>query len=87
MFRTFRELRDALNLLPDELLEMTASVYSPEHGEVVPISEVFIAEYLPKSHWETVQDMVEADQPILVVGPPEGLEWHEKTENLDIDTN
>ena len=42
MFRTFRELRDALNLLPDELLEMTASVYSPEHGEVVPISEVFI---------------------------------------------
>lgn len=87
MFLSFRELRDALNNLPDELLNRTASVYAPEYGEVFPISEVFIAEYLPKSHWETVQDMVEADQPILVVGPPEGLEWHEKVENPDIDTN
>lgn len=87
MFLSFRELRDALNNLPDELLNRTASVYAPEYGEVFPISEVFIAEYLPKSHWEELDGVVEEDQPLLVIGPPEGLEWHEKVENPDIDTN
>lgn len=72
-FYTFRQLRDALNELSDEQLDMTASVYEPSTNEVIPISECFIVENLPDAHQEQLDGVVENDQPLLVIGPPEGL--------------
>jgi hypothetical protein len=70
---TYRQVRDALNELTDEQLDMTASVYEPSTNEVIPISECFVVENFPDAHQEELDGVVENDQPLFVIGPPEGL--------------
>lgn len=72
-YLTYRKIRDALNELSEEQLDMTASVYEPSTNEVIPISECFIVENLPDAHQEALDGVVENDQPLFVVGSPEGL--------------
>ena len=73
-FLTYRQVRDALNELSDEQLDMTASVYEPSTNEVVPISECFVVINLPDAHQEELNGVVENDQPLLVIGPSAGLQ-------------
>lgn len=74
-FLTYRQVRDALNELSDEQLDMTASVYEPSTNEVVPISECFVVINLPDAHQEELNGVVERwDQPLLVIGPSAGLQ-------------
>lgn len=66
-FYTFRQIRDALNELSEEQLDMTASVYDPDIHEVFPIRECFIVENMSKEHQERLDGVVENDQPLLVL--------------------
>lgn len=78
MFLTFRELREAINELSEEQLNMTASVYDSHATEVYAISECFVTHNLPQNHQEELDGVVEENQPLLVIGPPEGLVDNEK---------
>lgn len=70
---TYRQIRDALNELSEEQLDMTASIYEPDMDEVIPISECFIVENMPMRYQEALDGVVESNQPLFIAGPPEGL--------------
>lgn len=73
-YLTYRQIRDALNELSEEQLDMTASVYEPEMNEVIPISETWIVENMPAFYQDQLDGIVENDQPLFVTGTPEGLQ-------------
>jgi hypothetical protein len=75
---TYRQIRDALNELSEEQLDMTASIYEPEMDEVIPISECFIVtvrtylkgvENMPQRYQDALDGVVESNQPLFIVGP------------------
>lgn len=73
-FYTYRELLAALQELSEDQLDMTASTYDPNTHEVVPISETFIVANLPVRHQIELDGVVENDQPLLVMGMPDGID-------------
>jgi len=73
-YYTYRELLAALQELSEDQLDMTASTYDPTTNEVVPISETFVVSELPIRHQIELDGVVENDQPLLVVGPSEGID-------------
>jgi len=70
---TYRELRDALNELSEEQLDMTVSIYDPEIAEVYPVSECFVVDNLPPEHQQHF-DEEEFEQPLLLIGTAEGID-------------
>lgn len=73
-YYTYRELLAALQELSEDQLDMTASTYDPDTNEVVPISETFVVGNLPVRHQIELDGVVENDQPLLVLGTPEGID-------------
>lgn len=67
-FVTYRHILEALKELSDEQLDMTASVYDTDIGEVIPITDTFTVLNLPDNHREELDGVVEDDQPLLIVG-------------------
>lgn len=73
-YYTYRELLAALQELSEDQLDMTASTYDPNTHEVVPISETFVVGNLPIRHQIELDGVVENDQPVLVLGLPDGID-------------
>ena len=68
-FVTYRHIRDALNELSDEQLDMTACIYESDTMEVFDISDTYTVENFPKRHREELLNSAfEDNQPLFVVG-------------------
>lgn len=70
-FYTYRHVLDALKELNDEQLDMTAMIYDPNTKESFAVSECFVVSNLPEEHYNEVE--LEDEQPLLVIGPVEGV--------------
>ncbi len=70
-FYTFRQIKEAVNSLTEEQLDMTAMIYDSDVKETFAISECFLVSELPNEHRDEVE--LEDNQPLFVVGPAEGL--------------
>lgn len=71
-FYTFRQIKEAVNSLTEEQLDMTAMIYDSDAQESFAISECFLVSELPEKHRDEVE--LEDNQPLFVVGPVTGLD-------------
>ena len=65
---TLRELRTALNeLVDDEQLDSTATVYNPNTRELTDILETVLLSEMPITHRQELEDQVDLDLPLIVL--------------------
>lgn len=63
---TFRQIRDALNELSDEQLDMSATVYDHDVEEAYPVYDTFIFSELPQKYQDNID--LDDDQPLFLIG-------------------
>lgn len=65
---TWREIKDALNELSEEQLQMSAVILDADRMETMPITNSFLLSELPSRFQEEFEDVYDDDVPLLVIG-------------------